>query len=1107
MHQTPVQSIAPDRLAAMWESPLFDSPPEEAFDRLTRMAARLLGAPVAFISVLGEDRQFFKSATGVPEPWATRRDTPLAYTFCRQVVETAGPLVVQDARRDPLLRVGPAVRELGWIAYAGVPLAVGPGPVIGTLAVVDAIPRLWSERDVGLLQDIAASAASELELRTLRAGNGRHPHDVTPTDVFAETGVPMALVSPEGRWLRVNRGLCELLGASPGELLGNAADESTHPDDRAADLEALRLLRTGEVTTYSGEKRCLRKSGEALWVLATVTAVLQEGGGLRHLIVALQDVSDRRRAEASLRESEERYRLAARASGGAMREWDFTTDRLVWSEGLEAAFGEAVPGPVTAAWWYERIHPEDRDRVLASLRQALARRERSREEEYRFRRGDGSWARVTDRVSLLSDAMGRPSRLIGVMTETGERPDPQAEPGPSGARYRSLVDNLREVVFRTDAAGRWELLNPAWEELTGFTADEVIGTPFLDYVHPEDRSRCAREFERLLKRRLTASRSEVRCLTRDGGFRWAEVRARPIQDDWGEPAGTSGTLTDITDRKFAESLSAGQSRLLEEIAAGAPLQAVLDGIARFSEEHASPGIATLMLLDQDGKLLRLASAPRLPDTLRSALEVVPVGPSHGSCGTAAFRRERVVVRDIANDPLWAGWPQQELVLAAGLQACWSVPILSAGGDTLGTFAIYYVEAREPEPDDLRIVQIASHLAKIAIERQRAQDERQVAEEALRRSEEQLRQAHKMEAVGQLAGGIAHDFNNLLTGVLTYCDLILQDVHAGDPIRGDIEQIRHAGQRAAGLTRQLLAFSRRQVLQPRVLSLNAVVNDLDGMLRRLIRADIVMESELDPSLWYVLADPGQVEQVLVNLVVNARDATPHGGRIVISTANRRNEDGSRPGAYATLTVTDTGHGMDAATRARIFDPFFTTKEPGKGTGLGLSSVYGIVEQSGGYISVESAPGEGATFTVCLPRYDGAGDAVPSRAERRSLPGGSETLLLVEDETAVRSSTRRLLERHGYAVLEARHGADALRTVDEAGHEVDLVVTDVVMPEMGGRELVDRLRARRPGLKVLYMSGYTQKAIATDGIMPPRTGFVEKPFTMEQLLRRLRELLDE
>ncbi|MDQ3427791.1 MAG: response regulator, partial [Gemmatimonadota bacterium] len=389
-------------------------------------------------------------------------------------------------------------------------------------------------------------------------------------------------------------------------------------------------------------------------------------------------------------------------------------------------------------------------------------------------------------------------------------------------------------------------------------------------------------------------------------------------------------------------------------------------------------------------------------------------------------------------------------------------------------------------------------------------EREASEATLRLSREHLQHARQLDAVGQLAGGIAHDFNNLLTGVLSYCDLLLQELGQGDPLRTDIEQIRHAGKRAATLTRQLLAFSRRQILRPKVLSLNSVVEDLEPMLRQLLGAEVSLAVELDPGLAPVMADPGQLEQVMVNLVVNARDAMPQGGQVTISTANRElhvAEPGVPAGAYAVLAVRDTGVGMAPSTRARVFEPFFTTKEPGKGTGLGLSSVYGIVEQSGGHITVESSLAEGATFTIYLRKHAGPERSQAKKGQRKTLPLGTETILLVEDETAVRNSARRLLERHGYTVLEARHGVDALRLLEETGRNVDLVLSDVVMPEMGGRELVERLRAERPQLKVIYMSGYTEQAITSGGVLPPRTAFLEKPFTVDQLMRLVRELLDE
>ena len=379
--------------------------------------------------------------------------------------------------------------------------------------------------------------------------------------------------------------------------------------------------------------------------------------------------------------------------------------------------------------------------------------------------------------------------------------------------------------------------------------------------------------------------------------------------------------------------------------------------------------------------------------------------------------------------------------------------------------------------------------------------------AHRELEEQYRQAQKMEAVGRLAGGIAHDFNNLLTAILGFSDVALEALPAGSPAGSAVEEVRKASKRAAGLTRQLLAFSRRQVLQPRAVDLNAVVADLGRMLRRVLGPDVELVTDLAPTLHPVLADPGQLEQALTNLVVNARDAMPRGGRVAVRTADvGAGRPGGRPGPYVLLEVTDTGVGMADEVRARIFEPFFTTKPPGHGTGLGLAMVQGFVEQSGGSVEVESAPGRGATFRVYLPRADRPAPAGGSHADIRVAPAGGETVLVVEDEPAVRALTVRVLRGRGYTVLEAGSAAEADRVAVAHPGAIDLLVTDVILPGEGGRPLALRLTAARPGLRVLFMSGYTDDEVVRHGVERDEAHFLQKPFAPAALAAKVREVLD-
>lgn len=382
-------------------------------------------------------------------------------------------------------------------------------------------------------------------------------------------------------------------------------------------------------------------------------------------------------------------------------------------------------------------------------------------------------------------------------------------------------------------------------------------------------------------------------------------------------------------------------------------------------------------------------------------------------------------------------------------------------------------------------------------------------------ENQFRQAQKMEAVGRLAGGVAHDFNNLLMVISGYTEVLLEHTRKSNPLFPKIEAIHQATDRATTLTRQLLAFSRKQLLELKVVDLNVIVEDMERLLRPLIGENIELHTQLAPDLGRTRADAGQIEQVIMNLVVNSKDAMPNGGKITIQSGNAqlKHDDLGReysyikPGEYVVLSVSDTGHGMDKETQLRIFEPFFTTKEKGKGTGLGLSTVYGIIKQSGGYVLVESEVQRGTTFRIYLPRVEDALEPVNATGASSSQNGGSETVLLVEDEESVRQLVRETLESKGYKVLEADHGESALHLVSHHSGKIDMLITDVVMPGMSGRELSAQLCSSYPHTKVLYLSGYTEDAIAHEGVLQSGTAFLQKPFTLQMLARKVREVLDE
>ncbi|MEQ1892265.1 MAG: ATP-binding protein [Planctomycetota bacterium] len=536
-----------------------------------------------------------------------------------------------------------------------------------------------------------------------------------------------------------------------------------------------------------------------------------------------------------------------------------------------------------------------------------------------------------------------------------------------------------------------------------------------------------------------------------------------------------------------------QAEVLELVACGSSDVQTFQVLTRGIEAVMPGGKCSILLLD--GRTLRLASAPSLPEAYNRAIDGIVIGPSVGSCGTAAHDGRVVLVEDIASDPLWHSF--RALALQHGLRACWSVPIRAASGQVLGTFAIYHAYPHLPVDWELALVERAAALVAVALER--------------RQREQQLHQAQRMEAVGKLAGGVAHDFNNLLTAIMGFAETLRMTLSPGSVAAGDVDEILRAAERGAGLTRQLLTFSRQQVLTSEVLELGEVVERFGGMLKRLIGEDIRFVHRRGAEPVHVRADRGQLEQVLMNLVLNARDAMPQGGTLTITTEAAALEASGAsgnaelsPGDYATLAVQDTGMGMSEEVRARAFDPFFTTKAAGKGSGIGLSSVYGIVKQNGGAVWIQSAPGSGTTVWVRLRRVEAAPRSETVVMVPRA-PARFATVLLAEDEASVREFVQATLVRAGHSVLAADNGQAALDLARRHRGALDLLVTDVVMPVLGGPELARELHGLHPGLPVLFVSGYASESQRLPDAAKGEVGYLPKPFTSARLLASVAELL--
>jgi PAS domain S-box-containing protein len=629
----------------------------------------------------------------------------------------------------------------------------------------------------------------------------------------------------------------------------------------------------------------------------------------------------------------------------------------------------------------------------------------------------------------------------------------------SEQRYRRIVETTSEGVWVASVEARTTFMNPQMGAMLGVRPEEAVGRPVADFLPEQDIDAHQAAFER--RRMGTAERREIRLRRSDGSVVWVSAQSNPLFDADGRFEGVLGVITDMTERRGAELLRARLASTAEvshEAIASATFDGVVTtwnpGAARLfgyaAGEILGHSLSKLEAADRGGQIQRLLERVRRGETIRNV--------------------ETIAIR-------------------------------KGGGSVEVALTLHPIQDTEGGSE-------ASIIARDLTAQRRA-------EAALRGTEEQLRQAQKLEAVGSLAGGIAHDFNNLLSIILSFTSLVLDRLPPGDPARFDLEEVRKAGERAADLTGKLLAFGRRQILQPRVVDMNHVVLGMERMVRRLLGEDIELSLLAASAIGAIYADPGALEQVLLNLLVNARDALPAGGKVSVETRNVELDDGYSQehvgvtaGSYVMLAVSDNGVGMDAATRQRVFEPFFTTKEKGKGTGLGLATVFGIVKQSGGHVWVYSEPGQGTTFKVYFPRTDrpGSRDSIPPSPPARSR-AGSESILLVEDDDQVRAAVRAILRTHGYNVLEAQNGGEALLICEQYPARIDLLLTDVVMARMSGRQLAARLAPARPDMRVLYVSGYTETSIVHHGVLDAGIDFLQKPITPEALLRKVRAVLDQ
>ena len=1206
-----------ERLAALDSYAILDTPLEQDFDDLVRLAAELLEAPIAAVNLIAEKRQWFKAEIGLGV-----REMPLDDSICSRMLLQRGELIVPDLLADPRFTCNPLVHAgPGLRFYAGELLETPNGLPLGTLCVLDTKPRPegLTDRQCFVLRTLARQARSEaLRRQVLDSAND-----------FAIISTDLA-----GRISGWNAGAASILGWTETEMLGRPADVIFMPEDRAAGLPEVEMDRAARNGRTADERWHRRKDGSRFWASGEMMPLRDERGAHTGYLKLLRDRTEQHFAGQALEAVNERFRLTQRATRDAIWDWSLTDNSVLWNEALEDAYGWA-PGQVepTGDWWLAQIHPEDRARVDHSIDAVIAGAGTGWTEEYRFRRADGSYADVLDRGYVIRDAGGRPIRMIGALLDLSERRRADAALRDRENRLRLATAGARIGTF--DYRVQTEELT--WDDRCRALFGLPPGGPvsyegtFLAGLHPEDRARADAAVRQSLdpagSGRFTAEYRTVGL--QDGIERWVSAQGEAHFED-GRPVRLIGTVLDITDRKKAEeALRERETRyrtLFNSMDDGFCIIEFLDGphgpLSDYVHVEANPGYERHTgIPDIVGKTIRGFASDEADGWVELYGDVLRTGRPirferyFGAAGRhievsaariepASRRQVSVLFRDVtsrreaeaalrASEALARENIQRvQLALAAGAIVgtwFWDLPtdrftvdeafarsfgldpalgrvglsleqvvatvhpddkagliaaiseVVARGGAYAHQYRVrrtdgkyYWIEANgrvDHAPDGTPLsfpgvlVDVQERRA-LEAERDRATAELRALTETLEQriaertadlllAEEQLRQSQKMEAVGQLTGGIAHDFNNLLTGIIGSLELLGTRIAQGryKDVERYVGAAQGAARRAAALTHRLLAFSRRQTLDPKPTEANRLVTGMEELVRRTVGPSVELEVVGAAGLWPTLVDPNQLENALLNLCINARDAMPHGGRLTIETANRwidertARERDIAPGQYISLCVSDTGTGMPPDVIAKAFDPFFTTKPLGQGTGLGLSMIYGFARQSGGQTRIYSEVGRGTMVCLYLPRHQGeaeVAEAMSAPAEAPRAESG-ETVLVVDDDPTVRMLVMEVLEEQGYAAIEAGDGASGLRVL-QSDTRIDLLVTDVGLPGgMNGRQMADAARVGRPALKVLFITGYAEAAVVGEGNLAPGMHIMTKPFDIAALTARIRDLL--